>query len=337
MAMIKADAYGHGLIPVARQLESADGLAVARLREAFSLREADVRQRVLVLGTILDTDELMLCAERGIDVTVHDERSVASLMALPRSAHLSVWLKLDSGMHRLGLSPAAFINADKQLSRHMGNAELVHMTHLGCASDPMSPALKQQLACFWSCRRHTSNAKVSLANSAALIAKPETRMDWVRPGIMLYGDNPMAFATNYTIPVRPVMTLSSRMIAIRAIRAGESVGYNGTWTSSRPSLIGTVGIGYGDGYPRHARTGTPVWINGQTAPLVGVVSMDSLTVDLTECDRVAVGDEVVLWGPQIPASTVAEYCNTISYELFTSISSRVSREYSNPQEAGRAQ
>ena len=325
MAMIKADAYGHGLLPVARALNAADGFAVARLQEALVLRKAGIAQRILLLATLLDETDLAMCAELHIDVTAHDKTSVASIVRQAQRKPIRVWLKLDSGMHRVGLNPDAFVEADRLLSTHPGIIELIHMTHFSTAGDITTTVMEQQISCFSQCRMASSKAKVSLANSAALIARPETHADWVRPGIMLYGENPIR--TRYHVPLRAAMALHARIIAIREIGIGESVGYNGRWTSERPSLIGTVGIGYGDGYPRHARNGTPVWINKRLASLVGQVSMDSLTVDLTDCGHVVNGDDVLLWGPDLSAAMIAECAGTISYELFTSVNPRVSREY----------
>jgi alanine racemase len=325
MAMIKANAYGHGLIPVAQALTTADGLAVARLAEAMLLRRSGIAQRILLLGTILDEEGLQVCSEQNIDVTAHDEVTVARITAHARRAPLRVWLKLDSGMHRVGLDRAAFIAADRTLSRHPGVVELTHMTHFSSADEASTAVLEEQVSCFLTCRRACSSAEASLANSAALISEPQTHADWVRPGIMLYGDNPVS--VRHPAPVQAAMTLSARVVSVRNIAKGESVGYNRTWTSNRASRIGTLGIGYGDGYPRHAKNGTPVWINGRLAPLAGRVSMDSLTVDLTDCDRVSVGDEAVLWGPELPVSVVAGYADTIAHELLSSVSQRVSRQY----------
>lgn len=325
MAMVKADAYGHGLLQVGRALSAADGLAVARLQEALLLRKSGIAQRILLLATLLDTSDLAMCAEQHIDVTAHDEPSVACIAAQARRTPLRVWLKLDSGMHRVGLSPDAFVKADRLLSGHPGVLELIHMTHFSSAGDDESQAMEQQMSCFWRCHEASSKAKVSMANSAALIARRETHADWVRPGIMLYGANPLG--ADHQLSLRAAMTLSARIIAVREIGIGESVGYNGRWTSARRSRIGTVGIGYGDGYPRHARNGTPVWINGHLAPLVGQVSMDSFAVDLTDCRHVAAGDEAVVWGPELSAITVADCASTISYQLFTSLQRRVTREY----------
>jgi alanine racemase len=325
MAMVKANAYGHGLIPIARALGSADGLAVARLQEALALRQAGIVQRILLLATLLNKEDFALCSQQNIDVTGHDRGSVTAILASAQRAPLRVWLKLDSGMHRVGLQPDAFIEADRLLSRHPGVRELVHMTHFSSAGDQNNTVMDRQLSCFWACHAANPSAPVSLANSAALLCRSETHADWVRPGIMLYGDNPVG--ARRPVPLRAAMTLCARLIAIRDIGIGEAVGYNSRWISGCPSRIGTVGIGYGDGYPRHAGNGTPVWVREQSVPLAGQVSMDSLAIDLTACGRVAVGDEVGLWGAELPAATIAEYAGTISYELFTSLTQRVEREY----------
>jgi alanine racemase len=211
------------------------------------------------------------------------------------------------------------------LSAHHGIAELIHMTHFSSTHDMASAAMTQQIARFVACHELNPAAPVSVCNSAVLIARPALRSDWVRPGIMLYGENPLADLQ--PLPLRTVMTLRARVIAVREIAIGESVGYDGCWTSQRPSRIATVGIGYGDGYPRQAGNGTPVWINGQRAALVGRVSMDSLSVDVTDSARVSVGDEATLWGPELPVATIAECARASSYELFTRLGARVNREY----------
>jgi alanine racemase len=325
MAMVKADAYGHGLLQVAQSLTQADGLAVARLEEALLLRKGGVSKRILLLATLLDSAELALCSDQCIDVTAHDEVSVARISAQASSTPLRVWLKLDTGMHRVGLDCDAFLRADQLMAGHPGIVELIHMTHFSCADDAGSSAMERQLSYFWKCRQMSSKARVSLANSAALIRNRDTHADWVRPGIMLYGVNPLSLACQ--LPLRQAMTLRSRVIAIRVIPTGEAVGYNRRWISERVSRIATVGVGYGDGYPRHARNGTPVWINGHLVPLVGQVSMDSLAVDVTEHEAVRVGDDVVLWGPELPVAVVAECAGTIGYHLFTSLQPRVARNY----------
>lgn len=327
MAVVKADAYGHGLLPVARALSDADGLAVARLHEALVLRDSGSTQRILLLGTLLDEGALEICSERHIDVTAHDEESLDLIVARARVSPLCVWLKLDCGMHRMGFNEEAFIRADRILSAHDGVRELIHMGHLSNARDGGRRAA--ELARFWACHRLASKASVSLANSAALIASRETHADWVRPGILLYGDNPLQGAQS--LSVRAAMTVRAPVIALREIGTGESVGYDGCWTSGRPSRIATVGIGYADGYPRHAKNGTPVGVNADTGALVGRVSMDSLAVDVTDCGRVSVGDQAMLWGPELPAARIATSADTISYELFTSLNQRVRRVYEPEQ------
>lgn len=323
MAVVKADAYGHGLLPVARALKDADGLAVARLEEALALRNSGSTQRILLLGTLLDATSLEICSQQHIDVTAHDETSVNRIIARARSAPLRVWLKFDCGMHRMGLDEHGFVQADQALCAHPGIRELIHMSHFSSAQHGERRAT--ELARFRACHTLASKAPVSLANSVALIASRDAHADWVRPGILIYGHNPLS--DTHPLPVRTVMTVKARVIALREIGTGESVGYDACWTSAQPTRIATIGIGYGDGYPRHARNGTPVLINGDVGALVGRVSMDSLTADVTNCRRVAVGDDATLWGPELPAARIAACADTISYELFTSLSQRVRREY----------
>jgi alanine racemase len=201
------------------------------------------------------------------------------------------------------------------------------MTHFSSTREVSSSVMAQQIERFLACHALNPERAISVANSVVLIARPELRVDWVRPGIMLYGENPLAADFELPRPLRAVMTLRARVIAVREIAAGESVGYDGCWSSSRPSRIATLGIGYGDGYPRLAGNGTPVCINGQRAELVGRVSMDSIAIDVTDCADVAVADEATLWGPKLPVATIADCARTTSYQLFTGVGQRVSREY----------
>jgi alanine racemase len=325
MAMVKADAYGHGVVPAARALTSADGFAVARLKEALELREAGFSHRLLLLGTLLDEAELGLCSAAEIDVTVHDAGSLAAIASAARKSPLRVWLKLDCGMHRLGLDSHSFGNARRQLSALPGVAELVLMTHFSTTHEMDSPVMARQITRFTAAVEGHPPTQISAANSAMLIAHPVLRLGWVRPGITLYGENPLAI--QHPLPLRPAMSVRAVVIAVRDIEAGESVGYDGCWTAVRPSRIATLGVGYGDGYPRHAANGTPVWIRGQRVPLVGRVSMDSITIDVTDCAGVAVGEQATLWGPELPAAIIAEWARTASYDLFTGVGRRVTREY----------
>ena len=325
MAMLKADAYGHGVVPAARALTSADGFAVARLKEALELREAGFSHRLLLLGTLLDEAELGLCSAAQIDVTVHDAGSLAGIVAAAMKVPLRVWLKLDCGMHRLGLDPDSFGIARRQLAALPGVTELVLMTHFSSTHEMDSPAMARQIAHFTAAVEGHPPAQLSAANSAMLIAHPVLRLGWVRPGITLYGDNPLAI--QHPLPLRAAMSVRAVVIAVRHIEAGESVGYDGCWTAARPSRIATLGVGYGDGYPRHAVSGTPVWIKGQRVPLVGRVSMDMISIDVTDCAGVAVGERATLWGPELPAAVIAEWARTASYDLFTGVGRRFTREY----------
>jgi alanine racemase len=323
LAVVKANAYGHGLVPAAQALREADGLAVARLDEALQLRSAGVTLRLVLLGTALDVPELELCSQHQIDVTIHDETSFELVNAQARLRPLRVWLKLDSGLHRFGLDPEAFVSFDRTLTSNPGILERIHMTHFSDSDNPDQTSTDRQLACFEATHQRASGAPVSLANSAAILSRPDTHGDWVRPGIALYAPE----LNGGTTGLRSVMTLKSSVIAVRNVAAGEAVGYGARWTSARPSRIATVGIGYGDGYPRHARNGAPVHIRGCELPLVGLVSMDSLMVDVTGQPDVAVGDEVTLWGGDLPVARVAGAAQTNSYHLLTAVSARVKRNY----------
>jgi alanine racemase len=326
LVMVKADGYGHGMLRTAQALAHADGIGVARLDEALQLRRAGLRlQRILLMGTLLDQGEIEVCAHENIDIVVHDLATVDRLCARHKATPLRVWLKLDSGMHRLGLAPADFHAADTRLRAQPGVEEIIHMTHFAASEDFAGDSAERQFSCFTTVHGGSESA-TSVANSAAIIGRPGMHGDWVRPGIMIYGDNPLA--KTHPQPLEPAMTLLARVLALRLCDTGERIGYNGIWTCPRPSRIATLGIGYGDGYPRHARNGTPVWIRGKRATLVGRVSMDSITIDVTDVDNVRVGDEAELWGKHLPAAEIAACAETISYELFTSIGQRVVREYS---------
>ncbi len=327
LVMVKADGYGHGLLRTAQALAQADGVGVARLDEALQLRRAGLRlQRILLMGSLLDQGSLEICAHEGIDIVVHDLATVDRICARHKATPLRVWLKLDSGMHRLGLTPDDFRLADTRLRAQPGVEEIVHMTHFAASENFTVGTTEQQYARFIAAHGDSDSA-ISIANSAALIGRPQMRGDWVRPGIMIYGDNPLQ--ASQPLSLRPAMTLLARVLAVRDCAVGESVGYNGIWTATRPSRIATLGIGYGDGYPRHARNGTPVWLRGRRAALVGRVSMDMIAIDVTGIDGISIGDEAELWGKNLPAAEVAACAETISYELFTSIGQRVPREYSD--------
>ncbi len=330
MAMIKADAYGHGLLPAARALrDCADGVAVARLDEALALREDGFDGVILLLGTQLNDSELELCASHELALVVHSLAQARQLSACQLSRPLAVWLKLNTGMNRLGLEPQNFRQAHQLLQHSANVSSCVHMTHFSCADNAGSATTAEQITRLRTLSAELGDYPLSMANSAGLIAHPDSRSQWIRPGIMLYGDNPVA--GEHPLPLRQVMQLKARVIALHQLRAGESVGYHRTWQARRDSRIAVLGIGYGDGYPRHAPNGTPVLIHGERAALAGRVSMDIVSVDITDLSSaVQLGDEALLWGEGLPAAEIAELAGTISYELFTGVTARVPRIYQWP-------
>jgi alanine racemase len=326
MAVIKADAYGHGMLKIAAALGEADGLAVARLDEAMALRDAGISQRILLLGTHLSNDDFELCSRLQLDVEIHSLAMAEQLTVLSLAKPLAIWLKVNTGMNRMGLAPADFHQAQQLLQQSNNVREQLLMTHFSSSDEILKQSCVQQTRLFLATIGN-NKAPTSLANSAAIIQHPETHGDWIRPGIMLYGANPLQQPC--TLPLQAAMTLTAQVLAIREVAAGETVGYNGIWRAAQTSRIATIGIGYGDGYPRHARNGTPVIIRGQRASLAGRVSMDMITVDISGCEGIEVGDEAILWGKDLPIEEIAECAQTISYALFTSLSSRVSKHYSD--------
>ncbi|MCP4993882.1 MAG: alanine racemase [Gammaproteobacteria bacterium] len=324
VAVIKANAYGHGMLRAASALESeADALAVARVTEGRTLRESGVQKPILVLEGCFDTDEARLAADLKLDLTIHHASQLTMLEQLEADQKVSCWFKLDSGMHRLGFSPEKGLAAYQKLralSCIDGPVRL--MTHLANADDRNDSATEDQLTLFRQFAQAV-DSECSLANSAAILGWPQTHADWVRPGIMLYGASPFTNGRGDVDGLQPVMTLQSQLIAINHYPQGAPVGYGGSWCCPEAMAVGVVAIGYGDGYPRHAPSGTPVLINGQRAPLAGRVSMDMLTVDLRNHPEVRVGDSVVLWGRGLPAEEIAEQAGTITYELFCGVTSRV--------------
>ena len=329
VAVVKADAYGHGAVDVCRALVEADAFGVASIDEALELREAAIRQPILLLQGFVDPSELTQICEHRLWTIVHCKEQVEVIARSRVDSPLVVWLKLDTGMHRLGLGADEFPTALAQLrdSRNVGHIVLV--THFVSSDEPENPLTRQQIARF---RRITSEAglPVSLANSGAVLAWPEAHGDWNRPGFMLYGNSPFSVPNENAALLRPAMRLQADIIAVRKVDPGETVGYAETWTAKRPSRIATVSIGYGDGYPQQAPNGTPVLVNGERAELAGRVSMDMITVDVTDMAGAKIGDPVVLWGPELSVNEVAAHVGSIGYELLTRLPVRLQRELSSP-------
>ncbi|MGE0113710.1 MAG: alanine racemase [Steroidobacteraceae bacterium] len=326
LAVVKANAYGHGLVPVAQALLAADAFGVARLKEAVALREAGIGQPIVLLEGVFSHADLDVAAQLNLEIVVH---SFAQLLALENwvgTRRLSVWCKIDTGMNRLGFRADEFAVAWSRLRACAQAQQLRVMTHLADADCRDHERTPRQLARF-DALVCDLNVERSIGNSAGLVAWPEARVEWVRPGLMLYGMSPFAETPAAALDLRPAMTLVTPLIAVRSVHAGEEVGYGGIWRAARDTLVGIAAAGYGDGYPRHARTGTPVWVGGQVRPLIGRVSMDMIAIDLGSESVLESGAPVVLWGRGLPAEQVARFADTIPYELVCAISQRVAMRY----------
>ena len=345
--VIKAEAYGHGMEQIARAIINSHtaiaAFAVATMSEALALYSLELDIPILLLPGFADEQELGLCIGAGIEMVVHSPYQVTILQDRFESDVLAgvprLWVKLNSGMNRLGFSSAECVEAYHTL-RGFPEVELVLMSHLACADDLLgaiaSEFTHKQIAEFnrvrYQLAQESGRAVVcSIAASAGILGLPETHYDYVRPGVMLYGASPLTDETGEELGLLPVMTLHSRLIAINEVAAGDSIGYGATYVCDRETRVGVIVIGYADGYPRSAINGTAVLIETQAGPLrtrlIGRASMDMITVDLTGMDDVQVGDEVVLWGVGLCADEVAKQAGTISYELFCKLTSRVDFEY----------
>jgi len=320
MAVIKADAYGHGMLRCAEALDAADGFALLDMRDAMRLREAGFRQTILLLEGAFTPDDLPLMAGHDLACVVHSPQQLAMLDAAPRKNNLAVWLKINSGMNRLGFAPQDTPAAMEKLKTHPAVRDITLMTHFSHADEAEGVALQVQL---FNQLAAPYRVACSLANSAALLRYPESHADWVRPVIMLYGASPFMETSAQQLGLKPVMTLYSEIISVRELRAGERIGYGGAFCAGQAMRIGVAACGYADGYPRHAPTGTPVLVNGQRTRLLGRVSMDMLCVDLSALPDAGVDSRVTLWGEGLPVEEVAHTADTISYELLCALTARV--------------
>lgn len=321
-AVIKADAYGHGLMRAAEALDDlADGYALLDLDDAVALREAGFRQPILLLEGFFEADELPLFAEYGLTPVVHTLEQAEMLTSSALPARLPVYLKLNTGMNRLGLSAEEFHPVLTALETSPSVSGITLMTHFADAD--LERGIAWQMARFEEATQGCAH-KVSLANSAALLRYPEVRRGWARPGIMLYGASPFPQDESAeTLGLRPVMTLSSQIVAVQELKAGERVGYGGIFAADGPMRLGIVACGYADGYPRHAPSGTPILVEGRRTRTVGRVSMDMIMVDLDGILDAGIGSPVVLWGEGLPVDDVATAAGTVSYELLCALTARV--------------
>ena len=327
LAVIKADAYGHGAVRCAQALEAeADGFAVACIEEALELRAAGIQAPVLLLEGFFEADELPLIVEHGFWCVVHSLWQLDALERANLAKPIQVWLKLDTGMHRVGLHPTDYKTAYQRLQASANVAKIVLMSHFARADELNCTRSEEQLAVFQAARADLS-AEISLRNSPSILGWPAVPSDWVRPGLMLYGATPFEETQAQASRLQPVMTLESKVICVRELPASEPVGYGAKFITSKPMRIGVVAMGYADGYPRQAPTGTPVLVAGQRSQLLGRVSMDMLCIDLTDVPQAGLGSSVELWGKNILASEVADKADTIPYQIFCNLK-RAPRLYS---------
>jgi alanine racemase len=327
LAVIKANAYGHGALACAQVIQAeADAFAVATLEEALRLRQASINNSILLLEGFFEAAELPDIVANNLWIVIHAQWQLEIFLAAKLAKPLHVWLKLDSGMHRIGFSAHAYQQAFMRLAGHVNVAGIVHMTHFANADVLNDAYTKQQITLFEQTIESLDVQETSLANSAAILAWPQSYRHWSRPGIMLYGANPLA---DTTVKLRPVMQLNSSIISIRTIQAGESIGYGSIFTATKPTVVGVVACGYADGYPRSS-VGAPVAVAGHLTKLIGRVSMDMLCVDLTEIPHTSIGAPVELWGDTISANEVAKAAGTIAYELFCNVK-RVAFKYSDSE------
>jgi alanine racemase len=320
-AVVKADAYGHGLLRCAEAIRDvADGFALLEVSEAMRLRQAGFSQPIVMLEGFFAEDDLLIASENSVSTALHSNEQLRMLELTQIDRPLDVFIKLNSGMQRLGFLPENLPDVLSRLRESGKVGQISVMTHFACADG--DEGIDEQYARFINAVGPTG-LPYSVANSAALMRYPQVSGAWVRPGIMLYGGSPMPDTQSAEVlGLRPVMTLASRIISEQELHPGDRVGYGATFVADRPMRVGTVACGYADGYPRHAMTGTPILVAGQRTRTLGRVSMDMLACDLTGLDA-RVGSGVVLWGEGLPADNVASAAGTVSYELFCALAQRV--------------
>lgn len=324
LAVVKADAYGHGVNACLPVLAGVDALAVACVSEAETLRAAGCMTRVVVLEGALTATEVDVAVALDLELVVHDALQLELLSAAVTSKPLTVWLKIDTGMNRLGFRVEDAAAAWSRLQALPAVGQVRLMTHLACADDPSNPMTNRQLQRFAAVTDGWAGER-SIANSAAIFAFASARADWVRPGLALYGVSPFKDRSAADLGLTPAMGLNSVLVSVRDVAAGESVGYGAAWTARQATRVGVVGIGYGDGYPREPGARAEVVVGGLRCPLVGRVSMDMLTIDLSASPQARIGDEVELWGTGLPVEEVASRAGTIPWTLLCGVTDRVTR------------
>jgi alanine racemase len=324
MAIVKANGYGHRMVWVAQTLADADAFGVASVEEGMTLREVGITKPICLLEGFFEPTELPLLARHNLAPVIHHEAQLRALENARVERPLSVWIKLDTGMHRLGFAPEMFAPVLARLKSASSVGGIRVMSHFANADDLKDTMTREQLQRF---QKPVGNSglETSIANSAGVIVWPDAHLDWVRPGIMLYGGSPFSNKSAHSLDLRPVMTLTTQLIAVSRRKKGDPIGYGGEFRCPEDMPIGVAAIGYGDGYPRRMPAGTSVLVNGQRVPIVGRVSMDMITLDLRSQPAAKVADPVVLWGDGLPADEIAERAGTVSYELFCQVTARVPR------------
>lgn len=323
MAIVKANGYGHGLVWVAKALAEADAFGVASLEEGLELREAGIRQEICLLEGFFEATEIPALLRHRLTPVIHERYQVEALKAARGEQRCDAWIKVDTGMHRLGFEPSEVPAVVAELAASPCIARLGLLSHLACAEDPDSMATRNQIEHFGGLV--FPGLRRSLANSAGIMHWPAAHADWVRPGLMLYGVSPLPLTASAPARLRPVMTLRSRLISVRNRREGDAIGYGGAYRCPHDMPVGVVGVGYGDGYPREFQQAVSVLVRGQRASVIGRVSMDMLTIDLRAVAGAQVGEEVILWGQGLPVEEVAHAAGTIPYTLLCGLTQRLPR------------
>jgi len=328
ISVLKANAYGHGLLEMASILDHSDAFGVARLEEALAIRKGNINKPILLMEGFFERADINVLIRHNIQTVIHSLEQIRSLESMPQlitplQSPLKVWLKIDTGMNRLGISPSQFDEALLRLKAiDYIDPDINFMTHFACADDLSNDFTHHQMNQFFQLLEHQPG-QLTLANSAGILAWPQSHADWIRPGLLLYGCSPMEDRIGEQDGFIAAMTLTTSVIAIKPLSKGENVGYGAHWQAPHDTQLGVIAIGYGDGYPRHARAGTPVLINGKRYPIVGRVSMDMITVDLGHEHCVTCGDAVIMWGSELPVEEIAQWSDTICYELILQLTSRV--------------
>lgn len=325
IAMIKANAYGHGLRATALRIaKHVYSLGVASIEEALALRKINIKSKITLMSGVYEPNDLIVAAREEFEVIFHEQAQLDWLKETILPTQLTAWLKIDTGMGRLGFTLNKAQAAYDQLSQNPFIAQPIGiLSHLACSDLVSHPLNKTQIACFAQFVKDKPNNPRSLCNSAAILTMPDQHYDIIRPGLALYGISPIDGITGASLNLKPVMTLKARLIAIKHVAKNSTLGYGARFTCPNDMIIGVISIGYGDGYPRSAQDGTPILINNQICPLVGRVSMDMITVNLTNCPGAQIGDIATLWGQGLPIETVAPYISQGTYDMLTAVQSRV--------------